>query len=304
MQIGMVGLGRMGANMTTRLLLDKHEVVAFDFNAEAVARSVGEGAVGAASIAELVAKLGSPKIVWIMVPSGKATDDTVNALLERLGPGDVIVDGGNSNFRESQARAKLAKTKGVDFVDAGTSGGVWGLKNGYCLMVGGDTEAVAKVEPVFLTLAPKDGYAHVGPSGAGHFSKMVHNGIEYAMLAAYGEGFEILEKSEFSYDLHQLADLWLHASVVRSWLLELAERAFREDPTRKDVRGYVDDSGEGRWTVQEAINENVPAPVITLSLISRFVSRQDESFSAKVIAALRNQFGGHAIHPETKKAEV
>ena len=215
MQIGMVGLGRMGANMTTRLLLDKHEVVAFDFNAEAVARSVGEGAVGAASIAELVAKLGSPKIVWIMVPSGKATDDTVNALLERLGPGDVIVDGGNSNFRESQARAKLAKTKGVDFVDAGTSGGVWGLKNGYCLMVGGDTEAVAKVEPVFLTLAPKDGYAHVGPSGAGHFSKMVHNGIEYAMLAAYGEGFEILEKSEFSYDLHQLADLWLHASVVR-----------------------------------------------------------------------------------------
>jgi 6-phosphogluconate dehydrogenase len=300
MQIGMVGLGRMGANMTTRLLLDKHEVVAFDFNPDAVARSVGDGAVGAASIAELVAKLGSPKVVWIMVPSGKATDDTVNALLERLGPGDVIVDGGNSNFRESQARAKLAKTKGVDFVDAGTSGGVWGLKNGYCLMVGGDTEAVAKVEPVFLSLAPKDGYAHVGPSGAGHFSKMVHNGIEYAMLAGYGEGFEILEKSEFSYDLHQLAELWLHASVVRSWLLELAELAFREDPTLKDVRGYVDDSGEGRWTVQEAINENVPAPVITLSLISRFVSRQDESFSAKVIAALRNQFGGHMIHPEAK----
>jgi 6-phosphogluconate dehydrogenase len=304
MQIGMVGLGRMGANMTTRLLQNGHHVVAFDFNASAVEHAVADGATGAATLAELVSKLTAPKVVWIMVPAGKPTDDTIHALLEHLEPGDVIVDGGNSNFRESQARCKTAKEKGVDFVDAGTSGGVWGLKNGYCLMVGGDETAVKKVEPVFLTLAPKDGYAYVGPSGAGHFSKMVHNGIEYAMLAAYGEGFEILEKSEFKYDLHQLADLWLHASVVRSWLLELAELAFREDPTLKDVRGYVDDSGEGRWTVQEAINENVPAPVITLSLISRFVSRQDESFSAKVIAALRNQFGGHMIHPETKKVEA
>jgi 6-phosphogluconate dehydrogenase len=300
----MVGLGKMGANMTSRLLLDKHEVVAFDFSAAAVERAVSEGAGGASSLPELVAKLPSQKVVWIMVPAGKPTDDTIVALLEHLKPGDVIVDGGNSNFRESQARCALAKTKGVDFVDAGTSGGVWGLKNGYCLMVGGDAAAVKKVEPIFLSLAPKDGYAHVGPSGAGHFSKMVHNGIEYAMLAGYGEGFEILEKSEFKYDLHQLAALWLHASVVRSWLLELAELAFREDPTLKDVRGYVDDSGEGRWTVQEAINENVPAPVITLSLISRFVSRQDESFSAKVIAALRNQFGGHAIHPEATKVEA
>jgi 6-phosphogluconate dehydrogenase len=296
----MVGLGRMGANMTSRLLLGKHQVVAFDFNAQAVAHAVSEGAEGASSLAELVAKLPSPKVVWIMVPAGKPTDDTITSLLEHLSAGDVIVDGGNSNFRESQARCKLAKAKGVDFVDAGTSGGVWGLKNGYCLMVGGDEAAVKKVEPVFLTLAPPDGYAHVGPSGAGHFSKMVHNGIEYGMLAAYGEGFEILEKSEFAYDLHQLAELWLHASVVRSWLLELAELAFREDPTLKDVRGYVDDSGEGRWTVQEAINENVPAPVITMSLMSRFVSRQDESFSAKVIAALRNQFGGHMIHKEEK----
>jgi len=298
MQLGMVGLGRMGANMTTRLLQGKHEVVAFDFNAQAVESATKEGAVGASSVADLAAKLGSPKVVWIMVPAGKPTDDTINALLEHLGPGDAIVDGGNSNFRESQARCKLARAKGVDFIDAGTSGGVWGLKNGYCLMVGGDEAAVKKVEPIFLTLAPKDGYAYVGPSGAGHFSKMVHNGIEYGMLAAYGEGFEILEKSEFGYDLHQLADLWLHASVVRSWLLELAELAFREDPGLTDVRGYVDDSGEGRWTVAEAINENVPAPVITMSLISRFVSRQDESFSAKVIAALRNQFGGHQIHLE------
>jgi 6-phosphogluconate dehydrogenase len=300
----MVGLGRMGANMTSRLLLGKHQVVAFDFSAEAVAHAVSEGATGASSLAELVQKLSAPKIVWIMVPAGKPTDDTINSLLEHLGPGDVIIDGGNSNFRESQARCKLAKAKGVDFVDAGTSGGVWGLKNGYCLMVGGDEAAVKKVEPIFLTLAPKDGYAYVGPSGAGHFSKMVHNGIEYGMLAAYGEGFEILEKSEFTYDLHQLAELWLHASVVRSWLLELAEIAFREDPGLKDVRGYVDDSGEGRWTVQAAIDENVPAPVITMALISRFVSRQPESFSAKVIAALRNQFGGHAIHPEPEPAKA
>jgi 6-phosphogluconate dehydrogenase len=304
MQLAMVGLGKMGANMTSRLLLDKHQVVAFDFSAEAVARAVSEGAPGASSLADLVAKLSAPKVVWIMVPAGKPTDDTITSLLEHLGPGDVIIDGGNSNFRESQARCKLAKAKGVDFVDAGTSGGVWGLKNGYCLMVGGDAAAVKKVEPIFLTLAPKDGYAYVGPSGAGHFSKMVHNGIEYGMLAAYGEGFEILEKSEFTYDLHQLAELWLHASVVRSWLLELAEIAFREDPGLKDVRGYVDDSGEGRWTVQAAIDENVPAPVITMALISRFVSRQPESFSAKVIAALRNQFGGHAIHPEPEPAKA
>ncbi len=302
MKLGMVGLGRMGANMTSRLLLDKHEVVAFDFSAAAVEHAASEGAIGASSLEDLVAKLASPKIVWIMVPAGKPTDDTITALLEHMTPGDVIIDGGNSNFRDSQARCKKAKEAGVDFIDAGTSGGVWGLKNGYCLMVGGDAAAVKSVEPIFISLAPKDGYAYVGASGAGHFSKMVHNGIEYAMLAGYGEGFEILEKSEFGYDLHQLADLWLHASVVRSWLLELAEIAFREDPQLVDVRGYVDDSGEGRWTVAEAIAENVPAPVITMSLISRFVSRQQESFSAKVIAALRNQFGGHEIHhePEAK----
>jgi 6-phosphogluconate dehydrogenase len=304
MKLGMVGLGRMGANMTTRLLLDKHEVVVYDRSPDAVAREVAAGATGSTSLADLVAKLSPPRAVWIMVPSGQPTDDTISELLGLLERGDIIIDGGNSNFRDSQARCKTSKACGVDFIDAGTSGGVWGLKNGYCLMVGGDAAAVKRAEPIFLSLAPKDGYAHVGASGAGHFSKMVHNGIEYGMLAAYGEGFEILEKSEFGYDLHQLADLWLHASVVRSWLLELAEMAFREDPKLTDIRGYVDDSGEGRWTVQAAIDECVPAPVITMSLISRFVSRQDESFSAKVIAALRNEFGGHALKHEKAAEEV
>ncbi|MBC5810248.1 MAG: decarboxylating 6-phosphogluconate dehydrogenase [Candidatus Eremiobacteraeota bacterium] len=302
MQLGMIGLGRMGANMTTRLLRGGHKVVVYDRSADAVAKSASEGAIASGALTELVGKLNAPRAVWIMVPSGKPTDDTVAALIEALQPGDIIIDGGNSNFRDSQARYKAAKAKNIAFVDAGTSGGVWGLANGYCLMVGGDADAVKRVEPIFLTLAPENGYAYVGPSGAGHFSKMVHNGIEYGMLAAYGEGFEILEKSEFTYDLHQLAELWLHGSVVRSWLLELAELAFKEDPGLKDIRGYVDDSGEGRWTVQAAIDENVPAPVITMALLSRFVSRQDESFSAKVIAALRNQFGGHAVKMETAPA--
>jgi 6-phosphogluconate dehydrogenase len=299
MQLGMVGLGRMGANMTTRLLRGGHQVVVYDRSPEAIATSSAGGATGAASLEELAAKLAAPRAVWIMVPAGKATDDTVARLLELLAPGDAIVDGGNSNYKDSTARCAAAKAKGIDFIDAGTSGGVWGLENGYCLMVGGEAAAVKRCEPIFLTLAPPAGYAHVGPSGAGHFSKMVHNGIEYGMLAAYGEGFEILEKSPFAYDLHQLAELWLHGSVVRSWLLELAELALRDDPKLASIRGYVDDSGEGRWTVQAAIDENVPAPVITLALLSRFVSRQDESFSAKVIAALRNQFGGHAVKPET-----
>ena len=294
----MIGLGRMGANMTTRLLGDKHDLVVFDFNAAAVAHSASEGATGATSLADLVAKLTPPRAVWIMVPSGKPTDDTVAALLEHLASGDTIIDGGNSNFRDSQRRCAAARAKGIDFIDAGTSGGVWGLRNGYCLMVGGDAAAVERCKPIFLSLAPPDGFAHVGASGAGHFSKMVHNGIEYGMLAAYGEGFEILEKSEFGFDLHQLSKLWLQGSVVRSWLLELAELAFRDDPSLADIRGFVEDSGEGRWTVQAAIDENVPAPVITMSLLSRFVSRQDESFSAKVIAALRNQFGGHAVKHE------
>jgi 6-phosphogluconate dehydrogenase len=236
-----------------------------------------------------------------MVPAGKPTDDTVAELLSLLAPGDAIVDGGNSNFKESRARHAQASQRGIHFIDAGTSGGVWGLENGYCLMVGGQEEVVRSIEPIFLTLAPPGGYAYVGPTGAGHFAKMVHNGIEYGMLAAYGEGFEILRTSDFAYDLHQIAELWLHGSVVRSWLLELAERAFRRDPTLASLRGYVEDSGEGRWTVQTAIDQNVPAPVITASLISRLTSRQDESFSAKVVAALRNEFGGHAVRLETNE---
>jgi 6-phosphogluconate dehydrogenase len=299
MQLGIIGLGRMGANMALRLIRGGHQVVAHARNPEAVAKASAAGASGAASLEELAAKLAAPRTVWIMVPSGKATDETFARLLELLAPGDTIVDGGNSNYKDSTARHATAKAKGIDFIDAGTSGGVWGLENGYCLMVGGDAGAVERCEPIFLTLAPAGGYAHVGPSGAGHFSKMVHNGIEYGMLAAYGEGFEILEKSPYAYDLHQLAELWLHGSVVRSWLLELAELALREDAKLASIRGYVEDSGEGRWTVQAAIDEDVPAPVITLALLSRFVSRQDESFSAKVIAALRNQFGGHAIKPES-----
>jgi 6-phosphogluconate dehydrogenase len=294
----MIGLGRMGANMTTRLIRGGHTVVAYDRDAAAVQRSAADGATGASSLADLVAKLSAPRAVWIMVPAGDPTDSTIGELLGLLQPGDAIIDGGNSRWTDSKQRYLRCKDKGVSFVDAGTSGGVWGLANGYCLMVGGDEDAVKRVEPIFLTLAPKDGYAHVGPSGAGHFSKMVHNGIEYGMLAAYGEGFEILEKSEYTYDLHELASIWRYGSVVRSWLLELLELALKDDPDLAKVKGWVADSGEGRWTVQAAIDEDVPAPVITASLMSRFVSRQEESFSAKIIAALRNEFGGHAIKSE------
>jgi 6-phosphogluconate dehydrogenase len=300
MELGMVGLGRMGANMTTRLQQGGHTVVAYDRSPDAVAHVASDGARGATSLSDLVAKLQTkPRVIWLMVPSGKPTDDTINELLALLGSGDVLIDGGNTNWRDGLAAYDRCKAKGVSLIDAGTSGGVWGLKEGYCLMVGGDDAAVKRCEPIFTTLAPPKGYAHVGPAGAGHFSKMVHNGIEYGMLAAYGEGFEILEKSPFQFNLGQLAELWNHASVVRSWLLELAVLAFKEDPGLANIRGYVDDTGEGRWTVQAAIDESVPAPVITLSLLSRFVSRQDESFSAKVVAALRNQFGGHAVKPET-----
>ncbi len=302
MQIGMVGLGRMGANMTTRLLQGGHSVVVFDRDPKAVATAASGGATASGSLSELVSKLdGKPKAVWIMVPAGKATDETIDELAGLLGKGDVIVDGGNTNWRDGSAAYERCKARGVSLVDAGTSGGVWGLKEGYCLMVGGDDEAVAACEPVFLTLAPAGGYAHVGPAGAGHFSKMVHNGIEYGLLQAYGEGFEILRTAPFTFDLHQLASIWRYGSVVRSWLLELAVLAFQEDPDLKNIRGWVDDTGEGRWTVQAAIDQNVPAPVITLSLLERFASRQDESYSAKVIAALRNQFGGHAVKAETAK---
>lgn len=300
MQLGMVGLGKMGANMTTRLLQGGHKVIVYDRSADAIQASAAGGASASKSLGDLVSQLTeSPKIVWIMVPAGRPTDDTIDELAGLLKTGDVIIDGGNTNWREGLAAYDRCKAKGVHLIDAGTSGGVWGLKEGYCLMVGGDDDAVKRCEPIFKTLAPEDGYAHVGPAGAGHFSKMVHNGVEYGLMQAYGEGFEILERSQFDFDLTQIANLWRHGSVVRSWLLDLAALAFEADPALKSIRGYVEDTGEGRWTVQAAIDENVPAPVITLSLLARFASRQDESFSAKVTAALRNQFGGHAVKPET-----
>ncbi len=300
MQLGMIGLGKMGNNMTQRLIQGGHHVVAYDRDPAAVQAAVAVGAIGANSLADMAAKLtDSPKVAWVMVPSGAPTDDTIHQLADLLGEGGIVIDGGNTNYKDGLRLYADCKAKGVSLIDAGTSGGVWGLKEGYCLMVGGDDGPVKHCEPIFLTLAPPDGYAHVGPPGAGHFSKMVHNGIEYGLLQAYGEGFEILKESPYDFDLGQLAELWMHASVVRSWLLGLLVLAFKDDPGLKEIRGYVDDTGEGRWTVQAAIDENVPAPVITLSLFARMASRQDESFSAKVVAALRNQFGGHAVKSES-----
>jgi 6-phosphogluconate dehydrogenase len=300
MQLGMVGLGKMGNYMTQRLIKGGHQVVAYDRDPGAVQRTVADGAAGASSLADMVSKLTeSPKVAWVMVPAGAPTDDTIHELADAMGRGGIIIDGGNTNYKDGLRLYADCKAKGVSLIDAGTSGGVWGLTEGYCLMVGGDDEPVSHCEPIFLTLAPPKGYAHVGPAGSGHFSKMVHNGIEYGLMQAYGEGFEILKDSQYDYDLAQVAELWTHASVVRSWLLELLVLAFREDPGLKDIRGYVEDTGEGRWTVEAAIDENVPAPVITLSLMARMASRQDESFSAKVAAALRNQFGGHAVKSET-----
>jgi 6-phosphogluconate dehydrogenase len=300
MQLGMVGLGKMGNFMTQRLIAGGHQVVAYDRDPQAVRTAVSAGAAGSVSLSDMVSKLSeTPKIAWVMVPAGAPTDDTIHQLADAMGQGGILIDGGNTNYKDGLRLYADCKRKGVSLIDAGTSGGVWGLQEGYCLMVGGDDAQVRHCEPIFITLAPPNGYAHVGPAGAGHFSKMVHNGIEYGLLQAYGEGFEILKSSQYNYDLGQLAELWTHASVVRSWLLELLVRAFKEDPGLKDIRGYVDDTGEGRWTVEAAIDENVPAPVITLSLLARMASRQDESFSAKVVAALRNQFGGHAVKSET-----
>ena len=295
MDIGMVGLGRMGANMTQRLLNGGHRVVVSDLNADAVAASAKAGAVAATSLADLVSKLSPRRAVWLMVPSGGPTQSTVDQLAPLLAKDDIIIDGGNSNYHDSMRRASDVGAKGIEYVDAGTSGGLWGLKEGFCLMVGATPGAFAHIEPALKTLAPEDGYAHVGRSGAGHFTKMVHNGIEYGMMAAYGEGFELLAGSKFDLDLHQISGLWRRGSVVRSWLLDLAELAFERDPRLTSIEGFVQDSGEGRWTVQEALDQDVPLPIITLSLMRRFASRQPSSFSAKVQAALRNEFGGHAV---------
>ena len=296
MGLAMIGLGRMGGNMAERLVRGGHEVVVFDRKPPTVQQYVSLGAIGSTSLSDAMAKLKGPRIAWIMVPAGKPVDETIASILPGMSKGDVIIDGGNSNFHDSMRRAADLQTKGIHFVDSGTSGGIWGLANGYCLMIGASPEAFKLGEPIFKTLAPPDGYAHMGPPGAGHYVKMIHNGIEYGMLQAYAEGYEILHASkDFKLDLHKIAAVWNHGSVVRSWLNELAELAFEKDIDLKDLRGYVDDSGEGRWTVQEAIDLNVPAPVITLSLLTRLRSRQADSFSAKVIAALRNEFGGHAV---------
>ena len=296
MRLGMIGLGRMGGNMSERLMKGGHEVVVFDRAQATVEKYASLGATPAHTLAEVTAKLKPPRIVWIMVPAGKPVDDTIAELERELSKGDVVIDGGNSNFHDTMRRAADLKSKGIEFIDSGTSGGIWGLENGYCLMIGASEPAFKLCEPIFKTLAPPAGYARMGPPGSGHYVKMIHNGIEYGMLQAYAEGYEILHASkDFKLDLHSIAGVWNHGSVVRSWLNELAETAFEKDADLADLRGYVEDSGEGRWTVQEAIDLDVPAPVITLSLLARLRSRQADSFSAKVIAALRNEFGGHAV---------
>ena len=295
MQLAMIGLGRMGGNMVRRLVQGGHELIAYDQSADAVKSHVGTGAKGAKDLADVVRQLTPPRVVWIMVPAA-AVEGTIEQLVPHLSRGDIVIDGGNSNFRDSQRRGDALKGNGIEFVDVGTSGGIWGLTLGYCLMIGASPAAFQHCEPIFRTLAPPEGWAHVGPPGAGHYVKMVHNGIEYGMLQAYAEGYEILHASQdFKLQLGEIAKLWNHGSVVRSWLNELAERAFSRDDQLAGIRGYVEDSGEGRWTVEEAMRLNVPAPVITLSLLARFRSRQQESFGAKVIAALRHEFGGHAV---------
>ena len=299
MQMGMVGLGKMGANMSERLVRSGHEVVAFDLSADARRAVAERGAKTADSLAELVSELDAPRVVWVMVPAGAPTNSTIDTLKGLLSSGDVVVDGGNSNYREAGPIAEGLAAAGIGFVDAGTSGGVWGLTEGYCLMVGGTPESVSLCEPLLRALAPEGGYAHVGPVGAGHFVKMVHNGIEYGIMQAYAEGFEIMSKAdEFSLDLHEIASIWRYGSVVRSWLLELTERALAPGAGFEQISGYVVDSGEGRWTAIEAIDRAVPAPVIATSLFQRFASRDEDSFANKLLAALRNQFGGHAVRAE------
>jgi len=299
MDITMVGLGKMGLNMTKRLLRGGHAVYASDRAAAPLAEAIAAGAKGLATLADL-GKIPGPRVVWVMVPSGKPTSETIDQLAGILSKGDIVIDGGNSMFRDSIEHHKKLQAAGISFLDAGTSGGIWGLEVGYCLMVGGEKEVFAKVEPIFKTLAPKDGYLYVGGPGAGHFTKMVHNGIEYGMMQAYAEGFEIMQASGYGLNLKEICHLWNQGGVVRSWLLELAERAFAKDADLSSIAGYVPDSGEGRWTIFEAINHDVPAPVITMSLFTRFRSRQTESFQSKVLAALRNEFGGHAVKSAQK----
>jgi 6-phosphogluconate dehydrogenase len=298
MQLGLIGLGKMGGNMAERLRLGGHQVVGFDFNADAVAKLTASGNVGASTLEEMAGKLNGRKAIWIMVPQGKPVDDTIARLFPLLNPGDILIDGGNSNYKDSMRHHAEVTAKGFQFVDVGTSGGVWGLKEGYSMMIGGDADPVNYLKPIFETLAPAadKGWGHVGPAGAGHFVKMVHNGIEYGMMQAYAEGFTILEKKEpLHLNLPQIAEIWRYGSVVRSWLLDLTSDALRKNPTLEGLDAYVEDSGEGRWTVFEAIDLNISAPVITESLIRRLRSREDNNFTDRMLAIMRNEFGGHAV---------
>jgi len=295
MQLGMIGLGKMGGNMATRLMRGGHQIVAYDRSPDAVKANVANGATGAESLKDLVQKLKAPRAVWVMLPHGKPTDDTINELAALMSPGDIIIDGANSKFTDDVRRAAELAKKNIQYMDAGTSGGVWGLQNGYCLMVGGERKTFDHLEPIFKTLAPENGYAYMGLHGAGHFVKMIHNGVEYAMMQAYAEGFDIMKASDYKLDVARIADLWMQGSVVRSWLLELSAAALKENPELKDIKPYVNDSGEGRWTVESAVNMAVPAPTITAALFARFASRQTDSYSMRYLNALRNQFGGHQI---------
>jgi 6-phosphogluconate dehydrogenase len=295
MELGFVGLGKMGMNMVTRLRRDKHQVVVYDRTADLIKQAEGQGCLAASSLADMVSKLAPPRAIWIMVPSGVPTEETISAIAALLQRDDIIIDGGNTKFHDDVRRAAELKAKGIQYVDAGTSGGVWGLKIGYCLMIGGETPAVKRLEPVFTTLAPENGWAHVGGHGAGHYVKMIHNGIEYSMMQGYAEGFELMSKSEYSLDLARIANLWLHGSVVRSWLLELAADALAQDPRLDKLKGYVQDSGEGRWMILDAIEKDVAVPTLAAALFTRFRSRQQETFAEKMLAALRNAFGGHAV---------
>lgn len=297
MQIGLIGLGRMGFNMARRWLGGKHTVVAYNRSAQKADAIAAQGAVAALTLASLVERLAAPRILWLMLPAGQIVDDHLDQLVGLLAPGDLVVDGANGHFRDAQRRAEKLRAHRIGFIDAGVSGGIWGLKNGYCTMVGGDAADVRRIEPLLNTLAPEDGFLHAGPVGAGHFLKMTHNGIEYGLMQAYAEGFELLNASEFHYDLKAVAALWNRGSVVRSWLLELMERALDADPQLATLKARVDDSGEGRWTVQQAIELGVPAPAITAAVFQRFASRQEDGFGLRVLAALRREFGGHAVTP-------
>ena len=295
MELGFIGLGRMGMNMVVRLVRGGHRVVVYNRSPEKVREAEGQGAVGATSVADLVARLGKPRAIWVMVPAGTATQDMIDTVARHLDRDDIIIDGGNTNFHDDVRRAEALKPLGLRYVDVGTSGGIWGLQVGYCLMVGGEEAVFRHLEPLFRTLAPENGYGHMGGHGAGHYVKMVHNGIEYGMMQAIAEGFALMHKSPYSLDLPRIANLWMQGSVVRSWLVELAGRALEEDPALGKIRGWVEDSGEGRWTVQDAIDQSVPAWTITAALFTRFRSREEDSFADRMLAALRNQFGGHAV---------